>query len=155
VRVDLIARTSSSLAGVSPVRVAARSAVADQLGVHRAFRRALSGRARRASGHRAWRAKTPPRPGLTSIRRASMSDRPPAKAPPSTPILPNHPHTNQPNHDHSIQSQSSQVFTVAASCSVLTWLTIRDSEWMQVADRRSCAATCRKVCTKSGPRSAL
>jgi hypothetical protein len=45
VRVDLIARTSSSLAGVSPVRVAARSAVADQLGVHRAFRRALSGRA--------------------------------------------------------------------------------------------------------------
>jgi hypothetical protein len=37
----------------------------------------------------------------------------------------------------------------------LTWLTIRDSEWMQVADLRFCAATCRKVCTKSGPRSAL
>jgi len=46
VRVDLIARSSSSLAGVSPVRVAARSAVADQRGVHRAFRRALSGRDR-------------------------------------------------------------------------------------------------------------
>ena len=26
----------------------------------------------------------------------------------------------------------------------LTWLTIRDSEWMQVADLRFCAATCRK-----------
>jgi hypothetical protein len=37
----------------------------------------------------------------------------------------------------------------------LTWLTIRDSEWMQVADLRFWAAACRKVCTKSGPRSAL